>query len=58
LRVHIRGIEKIDSRFQADVDEMRRFLYIGLTPCPEELVSSTKGGSAKAENRNLQAALS
>ena len=48
LRIHIGGIEKIDSGFQADVDEMRGFRDIGLAPCPEKLASTTERASAKA----------
>src|SRR5579864_4442586 len=58
LRIYVRGIEEIDSRIQADLDETRRLFHVRLAPGPEELASSAKRASAKTENRNLQTALS
>jgi hypothetical protein len=57
LRIHICRIEKIDSCLQADVDEMGCLRNIGLAPCPEKFTSTTERAGAKAQNRNLQAAL-
>jgi len=50
--------KEIDACFQADFDEARGFFHVGSAPCPEEFGSATEGASAKAENRDLQAALS
>jgi hypothetical protein len=58
LGVDIRGIEKIDSAFEAYVNKTRRFSYGGLAPCPEELASATESAGAKAEDRDLQPAVS
>ena len=48
LRVHISGIEKIDSGFQADIDEVDRLRDVGLSPGSEKLASTAEGASAKA----------
>ena len=53
LRVHIRGVEEIDPRFQTHFDQTRRFFHIGLAPRPEEFVPPTECAGAKAKSWNF-----
>jgi len=48
LGVNIRGIEKIDTGFEAYIDEAGRFGDIGLAPCPEKFASAAESAGAKA----------
>jgi hypothetical protein len=48
LRVHISGIEEIDSGFEANIDETGRFRDISLPPRLEKLGSSAEGAGTEA----------
>jgi hypothetical protein len=51
VRVDVRRIEKIDSRFECDVDKSAGFLDPGGTPCLEERRSARDTALAKALER-------
>jgi len=47
--VSVGGIEEVDAGVEADVDEARGFLYVGVTPRGEEVAFSAKGAGAERE---------
>ena len=53
--VNVRGVEKVTTRLEAEVDESACFFYLGIAPGLKELTASTKGAGAKAEFGDFQA---
>jgi len=54
IGINVGGVEKIDSGFHAEIDELRGLGHTSLTPRAEEFTSAPKGSRAKAKYRDLQ----
>ncbi len=53
--VDVGGVEEVDARLHADVDELARLVDVGFAPGLEKLVATAKGSSAEAEFGDFQA---
>ena len=57
VRIDIGGIEQIDARVEADIDEPRRLRDVAGAPRLEKLGSAAKRSRAETQHRNFQSRL-
>src|SRR3546814_1626452 len=53
--IHVGGIEEIDARVEADVDDASRLFDVGVAPGAEQRSLAAEGTGAEAEREYLQA---
>ena len=53
--IHVGGVEHVQPRVQADIDEPRCAFGVRVTPSLEKIAAAAESAGAETENRDLEA---